>query len=287
MVPEEIDIKTYDLNFNALKMGDGDRYAFLFHGFPDDAGSMIPLMERLAGEGYTAISPYMRGYGDTDTPELVPDNYSVPKLASDIVSIKNEFSDEEPVMIGHDWGAIAVTAASQLDPNGLSSCVSMAVPPNFLSNLEENPSQVMRSWYMSLFQIPGFSEEVLRRNDFALIERLWDMWSPNWDYPEDRISDVKETFRKDETVEASVLYYRSFFKDFLSLSGDSLSIEGIEVPSLVIAGGNDGCISQAMFSGAEECFDSESRLEVVNGAGHFMHQEKPGKIGDLVIDFLD
>jgi pimeloyl-ACP methyl ester carboxylesterase len=52
---------------------------------------------------------------------------------------------------------------------------------------------------MTEFQIPGQGEELLRRDDFALVERLWRRWSPDWDSDDEHLRSVTETFRTDET----------------------------------------------------------------------------------------
>ncbi|MFW5929884.1 MAG: alpha/beta fold hydrolase, partial [Halobacteriota archaeon] len=71
----ETTVETSTLDFHVLRAGEGDRDALLFHGFPDDAYSMVPLMERLADRGFTCTAPYMRGYAPTETPSPSPDNY--------------------------------------------------------------------------------------------------------------------------------------------------------------------------------------------------------------------
>ena len=63
---EETTIETSGLDFAALTCGDGDDAALLLHGFPDSPYTFEPLLERLAAAGYTAVAPYMRGYGDTE-----------------------------------------------------------------------------------------------------------------------------------------------------------------------------------------------------------------------------
>ena len=284
---EEIRIDTATLEFGALRAGDGDQYALLFHGFPDDAGTFVPLMERLADRGYTAIAPYMRGYGETDRPPLSPEHYRITQLGSDILAIGAALGVNEPLVIGHDWGAIAVATVSRLDPSFARACMTIAVPPDFPRAFQANPMQAMRSWYMSLFQIPGLAEETLRRDDFALIERLWQLWSPGWDYPTERIEGVKETFRTGKTVEASLCYYRAFFEDFLTRPTNDLTLAGIEVPTLLVAGQNDGCIGVELFEHSHECYDGPHRIERVSRAGHFVHLERPDVVTETLFDFLD
>ncbi|MDZ7689528.1 MAG: alpha/beta hydrolase [Halobacteriales archaeon] len=284
---EETRVETATLDFDAVRAGDGERTALLLHGFPDDARTFVPLMERLADEGYTAVAPYMRGYGGTDTPPLDTSNYSVMSLGQDMLALIDALDAEDPLVVGHDWGATAVTAVSAMDASSVSECVVMAVPPNVVEVFNEYPSQTLRSWYMTFFQIPGLAEETLRRDDFALVERLWNLWSPNWDYTDERIDEVRETFRAENTVEAALLYYRALFEDALSVPADSMRVAGIEAPTLLVGGRNDGCITPRAFEDAEDCYEGRFELEMVGGAGHFMHAEKPDAVADAVLEFVE
>jgi len=282
---ERTTVQTQTLEFDAVRAGDGDRLALLLHGFPDDARTFAPVMERLADAGYTAVAPYMRGYGGTDTPPLEPSNYSVTALGGDVIALLNALGAEDPLVVGHDWGAVALTAVSRLDPSIVGDAVVVAVPPDFVEVLDEHPSQALRSWYMSFFQLPGVAEDALRRDGFALIERLWSMWSPGWGYG-DRIEEVKETFREGDTVEASLLYYRAFFDDVLSKPVDGMRVRGIDVPTLLVAGREDGCVTVSAFEDSERCYDARVELETFGGAGHFVHAEKPDVFADRVLEFV-
>lgn len=286
--PAEDVLATHDLDFAVRRHGDGgDRTAVLFHGFPDDAATFDPLAERLVDAGYRTVAPYMRGYGDTDRPALDTANYAPELLASDVAAVLAAVDADDPLVVGHDWGAIAVTAYSVLDPGSFGHAVTMAVPPNFLANLDAHASQALRSWYMTLFQIPGVAEEVLQRDDFALLERLWNMWSPDWEYDPDHLAHVKETFRTGETVEAALLYYRAMFESFMSQPSEALQIQGIDVPTLFVTGRNDGAVGADMFAGCEESVDARSRFELVTGAGHFVHREEPDEVADAILDFVE
>jgi pimeloyl-ACP methyl ester carboxylesterase len=56
----------------------------------------------------------------------------------------------------------------------------------------------------------------------------------------------------------------------------------LEVPGLVIAGEQDGCMKAELFDGAEKAFAVEGELYRVEGAGHFMHLEKPSEVAAAV-----
>jgi len=287
MTVETTRIETAGLTFEALTAGDGDRTALLFHGFPDTPRSMEPLMERLADAGYRVVAPYMRGYGDTDRPPVEPGNYTPLILGSDVFALADAVDAENPLVVGHDWGAIAVTTASVTDADSIGTCVTMAVPPNFMEALDDHASQALRSWYMTEFQIPGHGEEILRRDDFALVERLWNLWSPDWNADDELIEEVKETFRTGDTVEAALQYYKDFFDMFMSRQRSEVGVSGVDVPTLLLAGAHDGCISADLFEGTTACFDARADLEIVSRAGHFLHAERPDHVADRILEFVE
>jgi len=279
------------LTFNCLVHGQGTRTALLLHGFPDDAGSMKSLMVRLAGDGFTAVAPYMRGYAGT---ERAPDGkYYIHQLAADAVELSRVFGGEETVLIGHDWGAVAAYAVANLAPKRFSRMVALAVPPprTLLLNLLKHPRQFRRSWYMFFFQLPWIPERALVKNDFVFVERLWRDWSPGWDYPLERISEVKRSLRSPGTVRAALAYYRALLRDAVRSLRDyrtslTLSLGMIETPMLILAGKDDGCMGIEVFEGLERSFRGPVRFEAIPNAGHFMHLERPETVQARIVEFL-
>ena len=281
------------LDFECLTWGDGDRLALCLHGFPDDPGTFEPLADRLSDAGFTVVAPYMRGYGPTGP--APDDDYGATALGADAVALADALDDEDDfedaVLVGHDWGAVAAYDAARNEPDRFSRIVTMAVPPRFAAEIWDHPRQFLRSWYVWFFQLPGLSERTLRRDDFALIEVLWNLWSPGWDYAESRVDAVTETFRTDGTVEAALSYYREFVNPLVrDLVGsgrpDPDAIPAIEVPGLVVAGATDGCIGADLFANAADAFAADCRVVEVRDAGHFMHRERPAVVGEEVVSFL-
>src|SRR4051812_23413962 len=90
------------IEFAYLEAGPADGpLALCLHGFPDHAPTWDALMADLAGPGFPAVAPWMRGYSPTG---LAPDgNYQVASLALDAIGIADALAgDAGAVLIGHD-----------------------------------------------------------------------------------------------------------------------------------------------------------------------------------------
>ncbi|EMA41519.1 alpha/beta fold hydrolase [Halococcus hamelinensis] len=277
------------IEFAYHEWGDGDRLALCLHGFPDDAGTFDTLAPRLADAGFTVVAPFMRGYGSTGP---APDgDYSASALGRDALALADALGGDldlvDPIVVGHDWGAVAAYAAATIDPEAFTHLVGMAVPPGFPTNALGHPRQWLRSWYMGFFQLPDLPERALRAEGFALVELLWGLWSPTWDYPEARIESVRETFRTPGTVAAALAYYRQLARGLVARNPFAdRDGSGIEVPGLVVAGADDGCIGSELFADVDDAFAADSRAVAVRGAGHFVHRERPAVVAEEVTSFV-
>ena len=120
-------------------------------------------------------------------------------------------------------------------------------------------------------------------NDFAFIERLWRDWSPGWDIPLAELASVKATLGQPGVLAAALSYYRQTFNPLPNVpqSSTGRGPQQIQVPTLYIHGRDDGCI------GVEAFFDNGLQIVIVDGAGHFVHQEKPGEVNRMILEFLE
>jgi peroxisomal 2,4-dienoyl-CoA reductase len=125
LMPERVRVPAGPLTFDAWSVGEGPRLALLLHGFPDDPGSLLPLAERLAGHGFTAVAPWMRGYGGTGP---APDGrYGAAALAGDVLALIAALGHRRALVVGHDWGAVAGYAAAVRDPDAVAAVIARAV----------------------------------------------------------------------------------------------------------------------------------------------------------------
>jgi pimeloyl-ACP methyl ester carboxylesterase len=285
-----ISLEANGLRFTAYERGEGPLVLCL-HGFPDDARSFRHQMGPLAAAGYRVVAPYMRGYAPTEIP--ADGRYQTAALAKDVLALIDALGEEKAVLLGHDWGALASYVAAANVPDKVAKLITMAIPygPKFLNDYMSSYAQLKRSWYVYFFQIP-MAEMAVAADDHRFIRNLWKDWSPDWTCPEHDMRLLLETLAKPGVIEAALGYYRCMFDPerqdpALSEWQMSFSVAPIVVPTLAFHGTHDGCMGVDLVAGMETMFTAGLEQVMVDGAGHFLHLEKPEQVNAAILRFLE
>ena len=265
------------LEFGVLEAGSGP-LALCLHGFPDTAHTWTHLLPALAGAGFHAVAPFMRGYAPTAVP--ADGAYHLAALAADAVALHQTFGgDGDAVLIGHDWGAEAAYAAAADAPDRWRRLVTLAVPPAGLDPvLFSDYEQLRRFFYVFLFRDPaGLAEAVVAADGMSFLDRLWADWSPGLASAE-HLNRVKESLRQPANLSAAIGYYRAAAA--LGVTRPALQ------PTLYLHGADDGCIAARLARRAEPFLAPSSRMIVIDGVGHFLHLEKPREINSHILAWV-
>lgn len=277
------------LSFTAYEMGEGP-LVFCVHGFPDTPRTFRLMLPALAKAGYRAVAVTLRGYEPSSQPE--DRNYSIPALASDVIGWIDALGGEKAHLIGHDWGANLVYSAATLAPQRVDRIVTIAVPhaAAFAQAIAKDFVQMRRSWYIYFFQMRGWADRAVRKNDFAFLARLWRKWSPGWTPDAGDLQAMRTLFAQPGVVEAALDYYRSAFDRSSPhlVETQRLLSTPITAPTLGICGADDGCISADIFEGSmpPALFSGGVRTVRIARAGHFAHLEQPDAVHEAVLAHL-
>lgn len=280
----QLSISANGLTFGALTWGEpGAPLALLVHGYPDTPYTWRYLGPELATMGYYAVAPFTRGYAPTGLAPI--DSYLIRHQAADILGLQTALGgDDDSVLIGHDWGAVATWAITDSKPGRFRRYVCMAVPPmpavlkpfTALSTLSIGLRQVRMSWYSVFNQLPG-SEHLLDR----VVPRLWRSWSPGYDARQD-IEQVFRALPDHAHRRAALRYYRNNLQRGLL---ETFSVAP-KAPVLYLHGANDGCMQAAIVEAFPQVLPAGSRYERVENVGHFMHLEAPSRVNALVASWI-
>jgi pimeloyl-ACP methyl ester carboxylesterase len=276
------------VTFHYVSKGEGP-LILCMHGFPDVATTFEHQLNAFSAAGYRVVAPYMRGYSPTEIPSN--GSFQTAAFGQDVLGIIDQLGYDSAILIGHDWGVTAVTAAAVFEPARVSKLITSAV--TYGSGMAEallmDWQQQKRSWYMFFFQLP-LAEMAVPLDNFTFIDNLWKDWSPGWDYPQESIRAVKDSLASPGVLQAALEYYRCALnpeKADPALADLQARLgEPISVPTLHIHGEQDGCIGANLTRGMETSFTNGLQIEIISGAGHFVHQENPEEFNRLVMEFI-
>ena len=283
--------KRNGIRFSAYEAGEGPLLLCL-HGFPDHPRSFRHQIGPLVDAGHRVVVPYMRGYAPTSAPE--DGCYQLAALARDAIGLIEALGEESATIFGHDWGGISAYAAAVLAPERVSRLVNRrgSVRAGVPREVRDVPtSSCAGSWYIFVFQQP-MAEIAVSQDDCAFIANLWRDWSPTWEAPPEEVTAVRELLGRPEVLAAALGYYRAMFdpthhradlaedeakmKRHAGRGADDVSARARRRLHGRGDGGRDG----------GRCFPAGLDLQVIEDAGHFLHQEKPDEINRLVLEFL-
>jgi pimeloyl-ACP methyl ester carboxylesterase len=287
MEPRETRVTANDVEFACLETGDGP-LALCLHGFPDSAWTWRHLLPELADAGFRAVAPFMRGYAPTAVPK--DGHYYPAALGSDACALHEALGGgEDAVLIGHDWGAAGVYAATG-EPERWRRLVAASVPPfGAMANMLSSYPQLKRSFYIWLFQMP-LAEMIVGGADLAFLDGLWGDWTGSaYDASED-VAHVKDCLRGPENLTAAIGYYRDTFggaetapehAKFAAAMG-----QVTPKPTLYLHGSADNALGIELVHDVEQYLAPGSEVAVVDGLNHFLHLEDPAQVNGRIVEFV-
>ena len=273
-------LTTYDhdgLTFDVRDEGprDGDPVVLL-HGFPERGTSWREVAPRLHDAGLRTFAPDQRGYSPGARPPRRRD-YRMPLLVADTVALVEEI--DRPVhLVGHDWGAVVAWRLAVERPDLVRSLTAVSVPhPAAFLRAIGTSTQVLRSWYVGLFQVPLAPELVaaLPGSPFEHALRHSGMTD----------EDV-ERFRT-EIVEYGALpgalgWYRA-----VPLGDPRPMTQRVSVPTTLVWSDGDVAVARQGAELSGQWVDAPYRFEVLEGVSHWIPTHAPEALAAAVLDRVE
>jgi pimeloyl-ACP methyl ester carboxylesterase len=274
------------LRFHVASCGAGDRLALCLHGFPECWYSWRHQLPVLARLGYRAWAPDLRGYGETDRP-LDREDYAVERLLDDVAGLIDAAQARSTILLAHDWGAIIAWyfALRQLRP--LDRLVIMNVPhPAVMDRAIRRPRQMLRSWYVLLFQIPRLPEALLRaRNHRAIGDAFLNSAIDKHRFPDEVLQVYRDSAARPGALTAMMNYYRALVRGGGAERQRKLGYPLIEIPTLMIWGERDVALGKETTYGTD-AFVQNLTLRYLPNVSHWVQQEAPETVNAMLEAWL-
>jgi pimeloyl-ACP methyl ester carboxylesterase len=283
------------IELHVAEVGEGPAVV-LCHGFPELWFSWRHQLPALAGAGYRAVAPDMRGYGGSSAPAEV-EAYDVFTLGEDMVGLLDELGEEKAVFVGHDWGAPVVWQLALAHPERVRAVVGMSVP--FVPRAPAPPVEILRAnlgedFYIVWFQRPGAADAALARDVRRTFTtpRQWTVdWAaedddepprPDW-LTEEELAVYVDTFSRTGFT-GGLNWYRNIDRNW-ELS-ERFADRRVEQPALFVVGSRDP-VKGFMPAEAMDGWVTDLRGKVeLEGAGHWVQQQRPAEVNEALLSFL-
>lgn len=277
-----------DVRLHYAECGEGDRLVLLLHGFPECWYSWRRQLPAL-GRRFRVVAPDMRGYNLSDKPGRVED-YRIGRLVDDVTGLIRHFGAREAAVVGHDWGAAVAWAVAQHYPDYVSKLASLQVPPPAVWARNLTLRQLLRSWYMLLFQLPSVPEWWVARGDFAALGKMFRATSRPGTFSDDDVEVYKAALREPGALTAAVNYYRANLRTFLGRGFRDREIrkhERVRVPTLFVYGERDFAIIPETVKGVADYVDAPYTELRLARSNHWVQQESPAEVNAALLSFLE
>jgi len=304
-------ISANGIEFFLREQGEGP-LVVLCHGWPEFSYSWRHQIPAIAAAGFHVVAPDMRGFGRTTAPADIG-AYSIFDNVGDIVALVTALGESQAVVIGHDWGAPVAWHCAMFRPDMFTRVAGLSVPPPFRGR--GRPLDLLREggitdFYWQYFQEPGAAEAEFERDvDLTMRTVLGRGISesshlhiqagkgflgnldptrplPDW-LSEADIKYFADAYRK-SGFRGGLNWYRNLDRNW-ELTAPWQDAK-IHQPSLFIAGSKDSVITGLI--GARRVNELERVLPnlkgkiIVDGASHWIQQERPDEVNAALIAFL-
>lgn len=265
--------------------GTGEKLVILLHGFPEFWYSWRHQIEFLSAD-FTVVAPDLRGYNLSDKPQAVGE-YKTDKLVDDVTGLIRHFGRDKAFIVGHDWGAGVAWQVALRQPAYVEKIACLQVPPPAAWRKNAGFAQLLTSWYMFVFQLPRFPEWLLSRDDFAGLTRVLRGLTTKPIFDSAAVAEYKKAWSEDGALTGMVNYYRANLAKFYSFDSKTKNEpQKITAPTLFIYGEKDKAVLPSTTRNIERFIDAPySELRIAD-AGHWIHQECPNDVNEVLLDFL-
>jgi pimeloyl-ACP methyl ester carboxylesterase len=313
-----VQVPTNGIELHVACSGPSDgELVVLVHGFPELWYSWRRQLDDLADAGFRVVAPDLRGYGESSHPTDVA-AYGTDQVTADLCGLLDHLGAGTAHFVGHDWGALALWDLGKLHPQRASSIYAMSVP--YAPPAPVPPTERMRAvfadrfFYILYFQPIGPAEAELEADPTGFLRTFF--WAaggegrsglpgvlapsegtklldtlapapavlPAW-ITEDDVEVYAAAFRAGGFF-GPLSYYRNLDANWARTS--TVPESTLSMPTGFLTGSLDPV--KSMYRNVDETMaaalgDFRGTTEV-EGAGHWVQQERPDEVSAALIGFL-
>lgn len=280
---ETAEVETSQGRFRVARAGREDApLVMLLHGFPQSRHSWRAQLPALAHAGWRAVAPDQRGY----SPGVRPDpadlsRYTTLRLVRDALELADACTAPGAPfhLVGHDWGGQIAWCTAALHPDRIASLTVLSRPhPGAFRRAyqQDDDAQQQRSRHHRRFQDPA-TTSLLLADGARRLRRLFS----DQRVPADAVELYLSVLGTPDAMEAAVAWYRA------AGALSQLGIGPVQTPTLYLWGDADATVGPSAAHATRHFIKAPYRFETLRGVGHFITDEVPARVSELLLEHLE
>jgi pimeloyl-ACP methyl ester carboxylesterase len=270
------DVVVRGLRLHVAEAGEGDAVV-LQHGWPQHWWQWRHLIPALA-ERYRVICPDLRGFGWSEEP--ADDDYRKETLIDDLLALLEELGIERIRYVGHDWGAFLGFLLCLRADHPVERMVLMSVAPPWPPPGGPDLKGLASFSYQLPIVAPAPGPFRTKVAEAALRAGRSDAWAP------EELDAYLAPMRLPRGRRATTLMYRTFLlREIVPIARGKYLSRRMSVPTRFLIGKRDIFYDPGLEKLLRLNAD-DIELEAIDGAVHFLPEERPDVVRDRVLEFL-
>jgi pimeloyl-ACP methyl ester carboxylesterase len=257
------------------KYGEGPPLIIL-HGLYGDSSNWVSIARHL-GRNYTVFVPDMRNHGNS--PHSQVHNYRV--MSSDIIEFTEKKSLPKVSLLGHSMGGKTAMTFSVMNPEKVAALIIADISPFSRNNQSDRIPRFHRKVLDALLNTDISSYKGRAEIEKKMAEIIGDERTAAFL--------LKNLYRMKNGSYGWRLNARSLYDNLEQLMGSIPSdiynmVTGF--PVLFIKGSDSEYMPESHFPDITNLFPA-AEFKIIEGAGHWLHAEKPKEFTETVMSFLE
>ena len=251
----------------------------LLHGVPETASCWYDLAPRLAA-GRRVLAPDLPGLGGT----TYTGPYDVSCLVAELAAlIEAEVPGGRVDVVGHDWGGSLGLGLAGARPDLVRRLVVANAP------YRKVPA---RALHIPFFALPVAPEVLFRLGGRRVVDLAFRLlWRADTPVNAESLAEYRAAYTKPSVYSAMLGYYRAAARPRLARlvrrSADPVPVPQVRAEkALVLWGAADPVLPIAVGEAVVRDLGADCVMVTVPGAGHFVVEEAPDVVADVLLDFL-
>lgn len=267
-------------SFLLREQGSGDGTpVLLLHGVPETSSCWQELAPRLA-VGRRVLAPDLPGLGGSS----YSGPYDVASLVEQLAALVESETGGQPVdVVGHDWGGSLALGLAGARPDLVRRLV--------VANAPYREVPLLRAAHIPFLALPLVPEVLFRLAGRRVVAAAFALaWRAPTTPDRDRLAEYEAAYVHRSNVDAMLGYYRAAARPRLAALVRREAPAGVPrvraEKMLVLWGALDPVLPVYTGEAVVRDLGPDCVMVTVPGAGHFVMEEAPDVVADVLLDFL-